>query len=394
MTAIVTGAVAGLAAGVFIWLVEEGIALVWHDLPDALDVDPFDSWFLLAVPAAGGLLVGIGQRVLGNYPESIGHVVTKWRTGERVDPEAAPKSFVNSLVALVAGGPVGFEAALTGILGGSATWISDNLGAARVPVRKAWGAEQIDELPPAVRQVPVLLAAVSGLFAYRWLPFGGLDLGFRLRPGDGNIEIGDGLITFAFAALLVVPIVVAFRMVVVAEEARFFQRAPVLVGVAGGLVVALLAWPTELVLFSGQEGLNGLDELSRLDLGYLVVAKWLALTLVLFAGWRGGPIFPLWLSASAAGALVADLTGAPTQMLAAAGMTAVGVVFLKGKVLPAIVLTLYAVPFAFAGAMLIGALGAAVGFLLLDREPVDPVASSDDQTTNGEHRSCEGPSSG
>jgi len=132
-------------------------------------VDPYSSWWPFAILIGGGVLVGLGQRLLGNYPESIETVVDKWKNHERVEPRTIPAGMVNSLLVLVAGGPVGFEAGLAGLLGGSATWIGDRIQAVRRVVRRAFGVDDDQSLPVALRQLPYWLAAVAGLITYRSL---------------------------------------------------------------------------------------------------------------------------------------------------------------------------------------------------------------------------------
>jgi H+/Cl- antiporter ClcA len=360
-TAAATGAVAGAVGAGFLWLVEEGTELLWYDLPGELGIDGFDSWWLIAIPVAGGALVGLGQRFLGNHPEPLDRTIATWKAGHGVDPATAPRTLVNSLTALTFGGPVGFEAALTGLLGGTATWMGERIGAVARLVRQAWGAESIDRLPAPVRKLPYWLAGVSGLLTFRWLPFGGLDMGFRFEDLDGHIGVTEALAVVAFAALVTVPAAWAVGLAHRAEAATVFRRAPVLVGMAGGLLFALLAVGNELVLFSGQQGIQLLptEGYSTADLLYVAVAKWLALAIALTAGWRGGPIFPIYTSVAALAVACDGLAGVDARLIMVAGITAVSVVFLKGNIPLALVLSLYAVPFSYTGVMLVAAVGAA-----------------------------------
>ncbi len=291
--AIVGGALAALITASFIWLYETGLDLVWDVLPARVGVDPYSSWWPFAILIGGGLLVGLGQRLLGNYPESIEKVVDKWKSHERVEPKTIPATMVNSLLALIAGGPVGFEAALAGLLGGSATWIGDRIQAVRRFVRRAFSADDDESLPAALRQLPYWLAAVAGLITYRWLPFGQLDTGFRFDTFDGDLNVTTVLVSFGFAAIVSVPIAWAAHLANRAEDAARFRGAPLPFAMVAGLMFALLAMPTHLVLFSGQTGYQSLPELGYGTLAYLVVAKWVALVIALGAGWRGGPVFPL-----------------------------------------------------------------------------------------------------
>jgi H+/Cl- antiporter ClcA len=162
VTALVTGAFVGFVAASFIWLIEEGTAFVWGELPEAIGVDPFESWWIIAVPIVGGLLVGAGQIVLGNYPRPLEEAIASWKEGGHIEPQVAPKTAVNSLFALLAGGPVGFEAALVGVIGGTGTWVCERITSVGGLVRQAWGAERIEGVSDTVRHLPYWLAATSG----------------------------------------------------------------------------------------------------------------------------------------------------------------------------------------------------------------------------------------
>jgi H+/Cl- antiporter ClcA len=375
-TAMVTGAFAGLVAAVFIWLVERGAHLVWVDLPERVGVDAFGSWWLFAVPVVGGVLVGVAQRTLGDYPRPLDEAITTWKSGGRLDPAAAPKTACNALVALVAGGPVGFEAALTGILGGTASWIGDRIDVVGRAVRQAWGAETIDSLPRTAHQLPYWLAAASGLFAYRWLPFGAIDFGFRFDNTKGSIGVGEGLAVFAIGAAIVVPAAWAIVVVGWAEHATYFRRSPILLAVAGALVFALLAVPNKLVLFSGQEGFQQLPDASSAGLAYISVVKWLALVVALLAGWRGGPIFPTYTAAAALALLLNQVVDISPQLAMIAAIAAVSIVLTKGSLPMAFVLSLYPTPFSYGAAILLGCLGAALALTLARSLNLLPTPSS------------------
>lgn len=362
--AIVGGALAGVAGGAFIWLVESLIHLLWRDLPDALGLDPYRSWWLFAVPVVGGVLVGLGQRFLGNYPEPLGDVIESWRAGEQIEPSTVPAISINSLSALVTGGPVGFEAALAGILGGLATWIGERIRGARELVRQAWGAEHVDLLPKAISSLPYWLAGLAGLVAYKWLPFGGIDMGFRFGDISDVSASGNLLAMAALAALLVVPLAWALRVVAWSETRTYFQRAPELAGVAGALVFATMALGSEYVLFSGQEVYQQLPQLDTPTLVYLSVVKWAALVVALLAGWRGGPVFPTITAASSVAVLVSTVVDVPVELLMVAAVAAVSIVFVKGRVAVGFLLSLYVVPLSNAGLILVGCVGAAAAMAL------------------------------
>ncbi len=113
----------------------------------------------------------------------------------------------------------------------------------------------------------------------------------------------------------------------------------------------MLVLGNELVLFSGQQGIQRLEGLGTGELLFLAVAKWLALVIALVAGWRGGPVFPIYLAVSAlVVAVIEPVLGPRTDLTVVAALAAVGVVFLNGKAPAGFLLTLYVAPFSYARA--------------------------------------------
>lgn len=377
VTAIGAGAFAGFVAGGFIWLVEQGTHFLWTYLPGEIGVEPFESWWLFLVPVAGGAVVGICQIVVGNYPRPLEEAIATWKSGGHLEPEVAPKTAVNSLVALTAGGPVGFEAALTGLIGGTATWVGRRITIVEEFVRQAWSPSRVDNLSRTVHHLPYWLAAIAGLFVYHWLPFGSVNLGFRFTDFDGGLSIGGGLAACAFGAVVVVPVAWAVTVVDRAESATFFRRSPILVGMAGGLVFALIAVPNEFVLFSGQEGIQLLPGEDVGDLAYLTIAKWAALVVAMLAGWRGGPIFPTYTSVAALALIADEVVDVGPDLMMVGGIAATSVVFLKGNIPMALILTLYPVQLSYASVILIGCVGGAVGLAVARSLGALPVRAGD-----------------
>lgn len=383
-TAIVGGGLAGFIGASFMWAIDELIELIWVDLADALGVeDPFGSWFLFAVPVLGGVLMGLGQRFLGNYPEPIGVVIARWRAGGEVDPRTVPRAAVNSFTAIVMGGPVGFEAALTSLLGGVATLVGRWIRSTRGLVRRAWGAELDEDAPRVVQTLPYWIAALSGVLVWRWLPFGGIGVDFRFGADTDQLRLLDVVVALLFAAAIAVPVAWALAVASKAETATLYRRAPELAGAVGGLLVAVLALGNQYVLFTGQQGIQQLGDQSTAELLYLTVAKWVAMVLVFFSGWRGGPIFPIFLSVAALGQALDGFLDVPVDILVVAGLAGVSATVLSGRIVAAFVLTLYVAPPSYAAVILIGAVGATVALTLarsanaLPAPPDDPVAAED-----------------
>lgn len=267
-------------------------------------------------------------------------------------------------VALVAGGALGFEAALATVVGGLATGVGHLIGPRSGGALGLPGMTPGSQLPHQLRSMAGWLAALSALFAYLWVPFGEIDLGFRLDAVDGLPKARDAVIIVAFAGLVAIPAAWGVHLAVRAEHAGLVRRNPVALGVAGGVVLAALGSVHELVFFSGQQGFRSLGELGSGELAYVAVAKTAALVVMMLAGWRGGPIFPMYLAVAALAVLACRPLDVPIDLAVVAGVTVVSVIFLRGRIVMAVILTIYAVPVSYAGVMLVVACAAAIALVV------------------------------
>jgi len=124
--AAVLGVVAALITLGFLYA-EHGLQeLLWHDLPDALGVDP-DGWFTLVVTTVGGLAVGLVIRFMpghGGPAPAEGHGV-----GEAaISMRALPGLVMAALVSLAVGASLGPEAPLLAIAAALGPWIATRMG--------------------------------------------------------------------------------------------------------------------------------------------------------------------------------------------------------------------------------------------------------------------------
>jgi len=206
-------------------------------------------------------------------------------------------------------------------------------------------------------------------------PVRGIEWGGRKATVDVHGRSGRRRRFTARAIVVTVPIAWAVMVINRAERATVFKRSPILAGVAGAVVFATMAIPSEYVLFSGQPGYQHLVGLSNGTLAYLTVAKWIVLCVALTAGWRGGPIFPTLFSIGAFAVLVHDPLGVPPEILMVAGAAAVSVVFLQGKIPAAFVLALYVAPLSYAGVILVGAVGSATALAVAGSLHLLPTAA-------------------
>jgi H+/Cl- antiporter ClcA len=285
VVAVITKAVISLYAAV--------IHVVFSWVPDTLDVDGSGAPYLFVALGVGGLLVGLGQKFLGYHPEPLDKVMDDITEGKGVDYRSIPRTIANSVAALGFGGPVGPEASLVAVIGGLYYWMNERMERfALLAYRTLMGRSDGDD-SAAWRYAPSVVAVITTVLVFRAIP-GGTDLSFVPEyesPGRGR-ALAIALVVGAVAGLVgIATSAVESR----ARGLRLFDRAPVVFGVVGGLIVAALAVQSSLVLFSGAEQMESLFDgsVSNAELWYSAGAKWVALMAVLALGWKGGPIFPL-----------------------------------------------------------------------------------------------------
>lgn len=125
---VLLAAVLGGAAGTIIWallrIMNLGIELVWHIMPEAMGND---AAYTIAVCLLGGLLIGLWQKKFGIYPEELEEVMHQLRSSGTYPYGKIPMISVAALLPLIFGGCLGPEAGLTGIIVGLCCWVGDRL---------------------------------------------------------------------------------------------------------------------------------------------------------------------------------------------------------------------------------------------------------------------------
>jgi H+/Cl- antiporter ClcA len=219
-----------------------------------------------------------------------------------------------------------------------------------------------------------VVAVVVLVIVFRALP-GGVDLTFVPRsvdPGSPS-ALAQALLAGAVGGVLgLISSQVEARM----RDLRLYDRAPVLVALAGGLVVAVLATPSFLVLFSGTEDMRLLFDGSQSPaaLTYGAAAKWLAMMVVFATGWKGGPVFPLIFVAGALAVAASAGVGVVPVILYAGGIAGAATGALRSMAAGALV-TLLVVPASLFTLILTGAAGAGVVPFAVSRVSGDTVPS-------------------
>jgi H+/Cl- antiporter ClcA len=384
--AIVLGAVVGLATAVFLlaehWLTE----LIWEEIPHRLGEF---SLYALVVCAVGGLLVGLCQHILGDYPKPMQEALEDVRTQGGFDVAHVPHGVVTSLVSLSFGGALGPEAALIGLAGGLGTWVARRIkvsarqahalayfsvsGALGAFYRSPFGSAALpleslegDELPSAWVMIPGVFAGVAGLAVTLLLAGDTLGVTYDYLPYESPRNGTDLLIAVPLGLLGAV-LGWLYRQLY-HRLTRWLQplgRRKIMRGLLGGVVLGLLATFSPLVLFSGQAGLNELFiNGAEIGAGVLVligIAKVLALGTCMSTGWKGGEFFPIMFAGAAVGMGIAYLIPAVNPMVGLAAVMAAATAAMLRKPLATILIIVLFLPGTLIVPIAVGAfVGAAV----------------------------------
>jgi chloride channel protein, CIC family len=403
----VLGVVAALVTLLFLWAEHWLQDLIWHDLPDALGVDPH-PWFALAVTTIGGLAVGLVIHFVpghGGPGPAEGHGV-----GETNIPLGAlPGIVLAALVSLAVGASLGPEAPLLAIAAAAGPWIATRLGRQTLgtlftqagigsifallfgsPLASTFlGLELISITGHNlyVMLIPVLVASTTGFFGFRILTHSSLDSLANLDfPSYAHLEAAhvlEGIAIGAAGAAAGLILIAVFRAIDTAF--RPLGRAPVVKATLGGVGIGLVA------LIAGQETLfSGESELESLlqhpgsktvaALLLIVAGKIVSLSLSLSTGFRGGRIFPVVFIGGTLGlALQQAFTSVPLAVAAGAGMTGAAMTILR---LPIFVILFISF---FGGPLLVPvvALAAVTAYILVFDKPELTGGPPEEQTATG-----------
>ena len=343
---VVLGAFTGVFGVVYLWLIEWLHEHLWGEHVGESDWFGGTIW-VLAIPVAAGLVIGLVYKGLRLPPRFKGFV-EDLEEGE-VDPKTAPGSLLIAIVSLISGPSLGPEAPLGAAGGAAGTWMARRRNGDADDVRQlsfigisgAFGGLLSTPIGGPLlafelehdqthdyyltHLVPGVIAGAAS-FGVMWPVVGAPFEGLLAVPQDGfrswmlAAAVGLGVVA-ALAALVVGRISVG----VVAVMKNFDER-PVLRGVLGGLVVALVGFMHPLTLFSGQTTLQpilaNVAAFGLFTLIALAILKAVALGASLGGGFFGGSIFPIFFIGAVLGVAAHSAFPALPLGLAVASMMA------------------------------------------------------------------------
>jgi H+/Cl- antiporter ClcA len=353
----VFGAVLGLAVGIMMWAFYACIDLIWYGLPHTLHIPEFHPVLVLTLTLLGGLLVGLCQRFMGNYPVRMEKAIKTFRETGQFDYKHIPQGLTTSFVSLTFGGSLGPEAAIVAIAGGSATsfsrWVKSML--IRYHLVDITGPDE--SLPQGLKRPAYIAGWIAGIAMFSVL---------AVRIFSGGM-LGEFAYSFrGIDLLMVVPagLIGGLGGVLYLSGGKILSNwlhdiDPLILALVSGLALGIAAIVFPEVLFSGSSDLPLL-----LNTGYawyvvllMGLSKILITTLLLSSGWKGGQFLPVMFSGSALGFGLSMLIPAiPPVVGAVGGMTAMTAVTMGNPLLAMLVVLLMVQDLSVVGTVIVAAL--------------------------------------
>lgn len=321
---IITGGIVGLLVWSFLAILTVTTRFLWVDLPNVIDIG---AWPLI-VCVVGGILIGLSQKYLGNYPRLTDEVVAEFKQTKRIDYSSVFKGAITAICVLSFGASLGPEAALVGIVGGLSTWAGDVLKSLvkkksilnehgdiiieysieatigmvfRAPL---FGVSTLLEDTKESRHIKLIktvvysLTTAAGFSVFILLSkidnkqFSIADFG---TPALGGYEI------LAIIPLILLGVLLAKLYELFSHSAQKvlkpLENYKVIRAVIGGIVLGLVGTILPITLFSGEHELTEIAAKWTGMSAYLLLAigivKLFLTEFCLASGWRGGHIFPI-----------------------------------------------------------------------------------------------------
>jgi H+/Cl- antiporter ClcA len=341
------GLIGAVFAFVYIVIVHGIEHLIWHE---EMPIAPFSGPFrIVVITTVAGFLVGLVHKMMPTEEVDVFGAIPN---GDMALTHATG-AVLASIVSLVGGFALGPEAP-TGILaGGVGVWISKKRQLPREVLRTnlfssvAGAFAGLFTAPFAVilmglelkhRQSPyyygtLAIIAISALLGFTVFYTAGGDRfsavlrllelpPYQLDQWHLPVAVLLGIFAVVFTFLF------AFLMKTFHQLMAPLHDRPILRCTGIGLLIGLLGMAMPLTLFLGSEGLLEVVEArTELGIGFLVVSvllKIVALTVVLTAGFIGGPIFPLFFVGGTMGVVLWQIfPGIPLMMAVGCLMAAV-----------------------------------------------------------------------
>ena len=357
LSALGLGLLVGSLSAAFLHLIDFGQFVLWKSGWSDFAYAP------LLICSAGGLLVGLCQRYLGDHPKNIQAATKELAESGRLEYTHLPHGLLTAGISLVFGASLGPEAAIMDLLGGLSTWTADLLRNLRRSLGLPALAPKSEKKRRLLQQWPNILAIglAFGFFylGIRELYSGGflnLDEPFTWQDLLWSIPLGGlGALFGGFYSWL------QNKGKALLKPLASHQILRALLG--GVLLGAAASW-LPMMLFSGQHDLQQVYlQAAQLGAGMLLLIALVRLFLIvalLNTGWKGGQFLPLMFSSAALGLAFSQLfpfISAPAGIL---GVMSGLLVVVLPQTLAVILIMVLMFPLQYAGISVAGVLSAAL----------------------------------
>ncbi len=346
--------VLGALVGAVVYLFLRGFNIItdfiWNTLPELLGVKDVsligqsDCGILIfdvGICVLGGLVIGLWQRKVGIFPESLEEVLSKVKKDKGYSYDKVHIIIVSAIISLVFGAAVGPEAGLTGVIAGLCTFVGDRLKYKGDRVKEVAGAglsatlgvifnaplygifEQIEDrrtgkvnererlVSKVTRGVIYALGVIGGVLTFKGLgallgELEGLPRFSADRVGDFSVYLSDwmwGIPLIIAGIILAVLYALVNKLTLRIGEMLLKYR--VISCVIAGILLGVVGHFVSSGRFSGEDQMGILmesyQEFTVLSLVILGLVKLIMVNVSVNLGWKGGTIFPMIYSAVAVG---------------------------------------------------------------------------------------------
>lgn len=345
------GITAGGLSAAFLYLIDWGQRALWESGGLQYKYGP------LLICTFGGILVGLCQRYLGDYPKNLQSAVNEIRKTGRMEYAHLPNGLISAAISLIFGASLGPEAAIVNLFGGLSTWASDMLKKLGRRLRNFDSTVEESLLQrrkwrwPYVMLIGVafviFIAGIKDLYSGGILrllePFSWVDLLWSIPMA--LVGAAGGFLFLALGKWM-------------KQRDKFHTQKPILRGALSGLILGLIASFLPTILFSGQTYMQQIyDQAAELGFWMLLLialVKLFLITLLSENGWKGGQFFPLMFSSVALGLSVKCLFQIiPDSAAIFSTMAAIVTVVLPKPLVVLILMTIF-FPAQYAGISAVG----------------------------------------